>query len=242
MTADRFGAARRIVLAFFLPLAACADSASDSAGAAMAGTPPSGVEVAARNDGPARVVVHGVDLTGIGYDLGRPTAPVVMVEFSDFGCPYCAQYARESFPSIYTEYVETGQVFYKMVPFVMGMFPNGDRAARAAECAAEQGQFWPVHDSVYARQRDWKRGNEPDAVLRQAAAPLVKDEAAWRRCYSTGATDARTEAATDRATRLGVRATPTFFIQGRAIEGALPLPALRQTLAELLAAARPATR
>ena len=183
---------------------------------------------------PPRVVLHGVDLTGVGYDVGDPKAPIVMVEFSDFGCPFCAQHARETFPSLDDEFIATGKVLYKHVPFVMGMFPNGDRAARAAECAGEQARFWPMHDSVYARQSDWKRGGDPDAVLRGLARRVVPDSARWAACYAADRQEARTAAANAAARRLGVRATPTFFVNGQMVEGALPLPAMRQGLNAML--------
>ena len=183
-------------------------------------------------EGPRRVVLHGIDLTGIGYDEGAADAPVVVVNFSDFGCPYCGTYARETHPALAREYIATGKVFYKYVPFVMGMFPNGDKAARAAECAAEQGKFAAMHDRLYADQRAWKRG-EPGQVLAQAAASVGLNRPAFDACVAAGTVDARTAAANDRAMRLNIRATPTFFIDGRQVEGALPLPQFRQLLREL---------
>lgn len=63
-----------------------------------------------RAPAPRRVVVGGIDLTGVGYDEGSPTAPVVLVNFSDFGCPYCANFARETYPALAAEFVRTGQV------------------------------------------------------------------------------------------------------------------------------------
>src|SRR5690625_6346899 len=82
---------------------------------------------------------QGVDLTGVGYDLGDPCAPISIVEFSDFGCHFCRQFATETFPTLEREYIETGKVRWKYIPFVLGIFPNGDRAAIAGVCAAQQG-------------------------------------------------------------------------------------------------------
>ncbi len=168
--------------------------------------------------------MNGIDLTGVGYDEGSPTAPVVVVNFSDFGCPYCATFARETYPPLAREFVQTGQVLFKYVPFAMGIFPNGKQAARASECAAEQGKFWPMHARLYARQRDWKNTIKAYPVFREEALRLGLDEPRFARCYDTRRTDRRTEAASIQARRLGLRATPTFFIDGRAVEGALPLP------------------
>src|SRR5688572_12183864 len=226
------------------PLAACGPDAAPAAQrpradstAGVAAAPPEAatseapdtlVVEAAAAGAPTRVVLHGVDLTGVGYDRGDPKAPVVMVEFSDFGCPYCAKHARETFPALERDFIATGKLFYKHVPFVMGMFPNGDRAASAAECAGEQDRFWPMHDSVYARQADWKRGGEPDAVLAGIARQVVPEAARWAACQAADRQGARTRAANAAARQLGVRATPTFFIDGQLVEGALPLPVMRQ--------------
>lgn len=214
-----------------VPLAACgadvAPAAERAAERAAAGAVPA-------DSGTARVVVRGVDLTGVGHDVGDPAAPIVMVELSDFGCPYCAQHARETFPAIERDFIATGRVLYKHVPFVMGMFPNGDRAARAAECAGAQGRFWPMHDSVYARQADWKRGSAPDAVLTGIARAVVPNVQQWATCYVGDGQRARTQAANAAAQRLGVRATPTFFINGQLVEGALPLPVMRGGLNAML--------
>ena len=234
------GPARAVaVAAAALLLAACgtdAPIAERTADAATRAADDAGVVVGApeAKGMPARVVLHGVDLTGVGYDVGDPRAPILMVEFSDFGCPYCAQHARETFPSIADEFVATGKVFYKHVPFVMGMFPNGDRAARAAECAGEQDRFWPMHDSVYVHQRDWKRGSDPDGVLGGLARQVVPDAQRWEACYAADRRQGRTSAANVAARKLGVRATPTFFIHGQMVEGALPLPAMRDGLNRML--------
>lgn len=219
--------------------------AAPPAGGGAASAPPASMEAPLAGEGPAgdgeylestatQVVVHGVDLTGVGYDRGDPAAPIVIVELSDFGCPYCAKHALETLPALESEYVQKGKVFYKYVPFVMGMFPNSERAVRAAECAGRQGRFWQMHDSVYARQADWKRGSRPDAVLSRVGRSVVPDAGAWDACYASGQTDARTKAANDRAARLGVRATPTMFVNGQIVEGALPMDVFRQGLDAML--------
>lgn len=185
-----------------------------------------------------RVMVRDADLTGVGYDQGRPDAPVVVVNFSDFGCPYCARFARETYPALEREFVRTGQVLFKYVPFAMGIFPNGKQAARASECAAEQGKFWPMHERLYARQRDWKNTIKAFPVFREEARRLGLNEPAFARCYDTRRTDRRTEAASIQAKRLGIRATPTFYVDGRAVEGALPLAQFQTLLRARVASAQ----
>jgi hypothetical protein len=190
------------------------------------------------DSGAVRIVLGGVNLTGVGYDIGNPAAPITMIEFSDFGCPYCAQHALQTLPPIRSEFIDSGRVFYKYVPFVIGMFPNGESAARAAECAGDQGEFWPMHDGVYERQNDWKRGRDPVGVLTEVAGGVVPDVNRWKSCFESGSPDPRTRIATEAASRLGVRATPTFFINGQMVEGALPLGVMRGGLRAMLEQAR----
>lgn len=222
---------------------ACTDAASrpaDAADAVAAPTPPAAdPSPAAPGDGGAahHLVVQGIELTGVGYDKGTPGAPITVVEFSDFGCGYCAKFTAETEPALMAEFVATGQVYWKYVPFVMGMFPNAPAATRAAECAAEQGAFWAVKDSLYAGQRAWRSAPDPaPAVARLAVLPGM-DQARFAECYRTEGGGERTRRANDAARRLGVRATPTFFINGQMVEGALPLNVFRGGLRQMLESA-----
>jgi protein-disulfide isomerase len=177
--------------------------------------------------------LYGVNLDGVGHDMGNPSAPVTVVEFSDFGCPFCAMYASQTFPVLHKEFIATGKVFYKHVPFVMGNFPNGEQAARAAECAAEQDAFWPMHDRLYAGQRDWKGRRDPEALFRDYATASKLDVAKFSSCYRGDRRAARLSRHNQAAAQLGIRATPTFFINGQLAEGALPLEVFRSVLGEM---------
>ena len=171
-----------------------------------------------------------IDLRRLGYDRGRADAPVVVVEFSDFGCPFCATFATSTYPALHREFVATGKVRWKYVPFVMGMFPNGAQAARAAECAAEQGKFWEMHDRLFAAQREWKRSANPAGLFagyaRQAGADLPR----FSSCYREDRGGGRTRAGNRAADAARIRATPSFIVNGRLVEGALPLETFRQLL------------
>jgi protein-disulfide isomerase len=204
--------------------AACAD------GRAAAGEEPATAAGAAPADGQ-------VDLRSVGYDLGSADAPVVVVEFSDFGCSFCAMFARGTFPELHEEFVETGKVRWKYVPFVMGMFPNGDEAARAAECAGEQGKFWEMHDLLYAHQGEWRRGRDAAGFFASLAAQAELDRGKFASCYREDRRADRTRAANQAARAGGIRATPTFLIDGRRVEGALPAETFRQLLSAAVAGA-----
>ncbi|HEX7117326.1 MAG TPA: thioredoxin domain-containing protein [Longimicrobiales bacterium] len=173
----------------------------------------------------------------IGYDLGAAGAPITVVEFSDFGCPYCGRFALETFPVLRREYIETGKVAWRYVPFVLGSFPNGAEAARAAECAAEQGEdrFWAMHDALYRRQREWKSTREPEALFRGLAETLALDVDRFSDCYDADRGARRTRMANGLAAYAGIRATPTFFINGQRVQGALPLEHFRMIFDAMLA-------
>lgn len=228
--------------ALLATVAACADGDGRSADTTAAATAAAAVDRSPHADAgsttPRHVLLGDVDLTGVGYDAGSVDAPVVIIDFSDFGCPYCAQFTRQSYPAIEREYIRTGKVFFKYVPFIVGMFPHAEEAARAAECAGEQGRFWPMADNVYDAQSDWKRSSDPRPSLMRAATAAAADTVKLAACYADRHTDARTRRATGIADRIGVRVTPSFVIAGRPVEGALPLPEFRKLIDAALATAK----
>ncbi|HVH11425.1 MAG TPA: thioredoxin domain-containing protein [Longimicrobium sp.] len=174
--------------------------------------------------------VDTIDLRRLGYDRGRADAPVVVVEFSDFGCTFCAMFATSTYPTLHREFVATGRVRWKYVPFVMGMFPNGDEAARTAECAAEQGKFWEMHDRLFTMQREWKRRGSSAALFAGYAREIGLHAGRFASCYREDRGGARTRANNRAADAARIRATPSFIINGRLVEGALPVETFRQVL------------
>ena len=106
-------------------------------------------------------------------------------------------------------------------------FPNGEEAANAAECAANQEAFWDMHDRLFGGQSEWMGERRPYEVFRRYAVDIGLDEVDFDACYEDGHGKDRTEAANRAAREAGVRATPTFFINGRTALGALPYEAFR---------------
>lgn len=175
-----------------------------------------------------------VNLTGMGYDLGSPTARVTVVEFSDFGCGYCRQFHEVTFPTLRSEYVDTGRVRWKYVPFTIGMFPNASEAALAGDCAGEQGRFHEMKARLYAEQSTWRGSRTPFELFGSWARDLGLDEGRFSACLLDERRHQRLEAANAAAGRLGVRGTPTFFVQGFPVQGAIPLTLFRSVLDEVL--------
>lgn len=165
-----------------------------------------------------------------GYVTGLATAPVTVVEYSDFGCPYCAQFALRSYPELHTEFVLSGQVRWIYVPFVIGRFPNGGPAALAAECAGEQGRFWPMHDLLFQHQAEWRREGPADDVFLALADSAGVDLPRFQECYRENHPAERIQMHNDLARGAQVRGTPSFRINGRVVEGALPTEQFRNVL------------
>lgn len=165
----------------------------------------------------------------VGYVRGSADAPVVVVEFVDMGCDQCRVFALETLAELWPEYGETGRVLWRVVPFAIGQ-PNGREGARAAECAADQDAFWSMHDVLFEEQREWFLKMRPQRQFYRYAERLGLDVDAFRECYRSKRTDGRTEANGRAAREAGVRATPTFLVNGTMVLGALPPDRFRALL------------
>ena len=109
--------------------------------------------------------------TAQGNTLGNPDAPVVIHEYSDFGCGHCAEYSATKAPLIIADYVETGQVFIEYHSVGDMLSPISALAAEAAYCAGNQNKFWEYHDAIFANQNAVYQGTEEDinATLKEIA-------------------------------------------------------------------------
>ena len=171
-----------------------------------------------------------------GYDRGSTRAAVTVIEFADFGCRYCARFAAETYPALAGEFVKTGKVRWRYVPFVLGMFPNGDEAARAGTCAAEQGPatFGRMHDRLFAEQDAWTSASDAAGAFASLARAAGLDVGRFASCYASEGTATRVRDANALAERMAVRSTPTFFVNGSRVEGALPVEEFRTVLLDAL--------
>ncbi len=171
-----------------------------------------------------------------GFDRGVTRSPVTVLEFADFGCPYCARFSEVSYAPLAAEFVKTGLVRWRYVPFALGIFGNDDEAARAGVCAGAQGRkaFDRMHDRLYGEQDAWKEAADPAAMFRSLAASAGLDAARFAACYTSDDAARQARAGSQLADELGVRATPTFFVNGRRIEGSLPPDEFRALLTAAL--------
>lgn len=196
----------------------------------MAGCPSSNL---ALPDSPSVSEAEAPVITPEDHVLGDPNAPVTVVEYGDFACQACATFFAQTLPRIRAEYIDNGRVRWVFRHFPLtGLHPNAEVAAEAAECAAQQGQFWAYHDVLYENH------DALDAAsLEEYAGVLGLDESAFAACLASDAQLSRVRADAAGGAALGVSGTPTFFIGSRRLVGAAPLDQFRQLLDEALAAA-----
>ena len=168
---------------------------------------------------------------------GNPAAKVWMILASDFQCPYCKMWHDSSDLTIRREYIDNGKVRLAFVNFPINSHQNAIPAAEYAMCAAAQDKFWQMHDALFAAQEKWAALPEPGPALEQVAASVGVDVTALRSCVSAHKMRPLIEADREKASRAGVRATPSFFIGTQLLEGVQPAAELRKALDAALASA-----
>lgn len=161
---------------------------------------------------------------------GASSAPVTIIEFSDFQCPFCRA-AESSLKQVRQKYGDQVRLVY--MDFPLGFHPHAMDAARAGRCAAEQGKFWQFHDALFLDQKKL----DPDS-LKQTAARLGLDPDKFSTCFSSDRESAGIRQDMAKGTALGVTGTPTFFINGRELLGAQPPPKFDEVIDEELARAQ----
>ncbi len=183
------------------------------------------------------------DLSGIGIDEGsRMTSSIGVVDFSDFGCIYCANFHNGDYPVLHEEFVVPGDVLWKYVPISVGGFPNGDLAGVTGICADEVGaigDFAEMRDILFVERDDWL-GSTPTQAreLFVSYAETVGLEAeAFTACIDGDAAAERLERNNQMARQVGVTATPTFIVQGSPVRGAPPLEDFQNAIRRLIAEA-----
>ena len=173
---------------------------------------------------------RGVSLAGVGHDLGSATSKVFIVEFADFGCSYCAKFNVETYPKVDSAYIKPGVVRWKSVPFVTGMFRNSRQVAEAAECAADQGAFWKMHDLLYLKRKEWMASSDIGTLITKYATQLNLDRTVFARCLLSPEIKRRIQRHDALAQQLGIRGTPNFYVNGRSVPGAIPFEVFQQVI------------
>jgi len=157
--------------------------------------------------------------------LGKANAPVTIVSFEDYQCPFCKRAFEQTFPQLKKEYIDTGKVKYVYRDFPLSFHPNAEPAAEAAECADEQGKFWEYHDAVFQNQD--RLGKE---LYLELAGKLGLDANKFTQCIESGKYKQEVGDDFNYGSSIGVSGTPTFFINGVKLVGAQPYEAFKQLI------------
>ena len=162
--------------------------------------------------------------------IGEENAPVTIVEFSDFQCPFCGRFFTDALPQIKKEYIESGKakLVYMQFPLT-SIHPDAMNAALASECAAEQGKFEAYHDALFANQTALSVDS-----LKKYAADMRLNTGKFDSCLDSQKYKAQVDADTNLATSNGINGTPGFFINGALLSGAQPFANFKTVIEEAL--------
>jgi protein-disulfide isomerase len=166
----------------------------------------------------------------IGRIAGDSAAKVVVLEISDFQCPYCKTFHDSTYARIRSEYIDNGKARIAYVNLPLRNHANAWPAAEAAMCASVQKQFWSMHDSLFNAQPRWENIRRADTMFTRFATSLKLDATKYSACIATHATRPLIQSDAERANSAGVSATPTFIIGDSVLAGAYPFPEFKRII------------
>lgn len=184
---------------------------------------------AAPNPSPSPTPAAVVDMTGLVTDddhvKGDENAPVTIVEWSDFECPFCARFYSETLGQIDEQYIKTGKVKLVYKDFPLSFHQNAQKAAEAAECAGEQGKYWEMHDLLFE-----KSVSGGVTGFKAYAKELGLNTNEFDSCLDSGKTAPGIQADMALGGRSGIQGTPGFIVNGQVVSGAQPFTVFQQVI------------
>jgi protein-disulfide isomerase len=172
--------------------------------------------------------------------MGDPNAPVKLVEYSDYQCPYCKRFNDETEKLVEDTYIATGKVYFTYIPYgPNGQYigPESKDAAMAAFCAGDQGKFWEYHDMLFANQTGENVGDYTAKRLEAFADALGLNTGQFRSCFNGNKFADTLNQGLQQGKQAQIGGTPSFLINGTLIEGAFPFTEFQQKIEAALAAA-----
>jgi len=168
--------------------------------------------------------------------MGSKNAKVTVIEFSDFQCPFCRSFWRDTFSQIKKEYIDTGKVKFVYRDYPLSFHPMAMPSAQAAECADDQGKFWEMHDKIFGEQEKLGQGTVTFAVsdLKKWAAAIGLNAGQFNQCLDSGKYKAEVDKDFADGSASGVSGTPSLFINGRLLVGAQPFASFKAIIDEEL--------
>ncbi|MBD0274610.1 MAG: DsbA family protein, partial [Acetobacteraceae bacterium] len=153
-----------------------------------------------------------------GMSIGRPDAPLTILEFADFQCPGCQGWATFMEPLIKERLVNTGRARYVFYDFPLAMHKNGFIASRAGRCANEQGKFWEYHAALFQNQGKWAFEEDAVPLFLQYAEGVGADEDRFEECIRSEKFAREVSESVKLGESLGVAGTPTIFVNGQRLQ------------------------
>ncbi len=168
--------------------------------------------------------------------LGSKNAKVTIIEYSDFQCPFCRRFWKESLPQLKKEYIDTGKAVFVYRHYPLDFHPGAFPAAKASECAAELGKFWELHDKIFQEQDKLGQGTVQftAADIKNWAGQIGLEAGNFNRCLDSAKYDKRVSGDLESGAAAGVSGTPTVFISGQRIVGAQPYANFKAVIDSLL--------
>jgi protein-disulfide isomerase len=167
---------------------------------------------------------------------GSPDAPVTIIEYSDYQCPFCARFVMETLPQIEEEYIATGKVRHIFKDFpIPQIHQQAIIAAGATACAQEQNEFWQMHDTLFAQQAEWSGNPDFMALFQGYAQDMGLDTDQFTSCLNAGGWLDKVKKDFEAGREAGVEGTPSFFINDQAIVGAQPFETFQEAIEQELA-------
>ena len=164
---------------------------------------------------------------------GKEGAPITIVEFSDFQCPFCKRYFEETYPQIWEQYGD--KIRYVFHDYPLAFHPHAQKLAEAARCAGDQGKYWLMHDLIFEKREEWAEKKNIEANVANYAQSLGLHLDDFSDCLDSGK---YTQAVKDDfalGQEVGVSGTPTFFVNGQKLTGAQPFEAFKTIIEAKLA-------
>ena len=151
---------------------------------------------------------------------GAETSKVTIVEFSEYQCPYCKKYVDEAYTKIMQNY--GNQIRYIFRDYPLPFHQHAQQAAEAARCAGDQGKYWEYHDKLFSEQENWSSLDNSKEKLLEYASNLGLARETFQACLESGKHTETVKADFSLGQKVGVQGTPSFFINGQRLVGAMP--------------------
>ncbi len=165
--------------------------------------------------------------------LGSPNAPVAVVEFADFQCPFCGRFYQGAAKDIIEKYVKTGKAKLIYHDFAF-LGDESNWSAQAARCAGDQGKYWQYHDYLFTHQKGENEGTFAKDNLKSFALEIGLNSSDFNNCLDSGKHAKDVASDTEAGRKLGVTGTPTSFINGKIVQGAVPFSQIEPVILDAL--------